>query len=293
MTRFAAGFGLLVAVAAVLAACGPSRAETGEAADRLRSSSVSEAIHQLEEMIAADPEDPQGDRAALMLGHLLLRHHRPAEALAPLRRGAKIAGLSGYARLLLVRAVVEGNLVEALDEAAVVAAGLRADADQVHPSVREEASFLLAKLRFQQRRWQAVAGLGQEFLGRWKSSRRRDEVRWLMAQAQIKAGLFTAAHASLETIWFESPRSPWSREAKTQLRELESRNELRPRRLTDKAQYEFIQALRAAGLHAVALEEITAFRQRYPGYPKTDGALFLKAMSHYWERENEACVETV
>ncbi|MCP4659549.1 MAG: transglycosylase SLT domain-containing protein [bacterium] len=114
-----------------------------------------------------------------------------------------------------------------------------------------------------------------------------------MAQAQIKAGLFTAAHASLETIWFESPRSPWAREARTQLRELESRNELRPRRLTDKAHYEFIKALRAAGLHAEALEEIAAFRQRYPGYPKTDGALFLKAMSHYWERENEACVETV
>lgn len=240
----------------------------------------------------AQPPSSADDRAALTLGYLLIRQQQPAEALVPLRRAANLDSLSVYARLLLARAVVEGQITEAYEEAAEAADSLNSMKRVLTP-VREEAGVLRVKIGFLQGGGASAIARGQQYLKEFPKGRWRHETGWLMAQAQIEADRFEEAHATLEKIWFESPESPWAPEALTELLRLESERQFPARQLTATAHYDFIKALRAASLHTRAVQEVDLFLKRHPSHSKGDGALFLRAMSLYSLRKNDSCVATV
>ncbi len=286
--------GLLFTMAVALEACAPTEADIDAAMERLRSGYVTETIERLEAVVEADPEGPVGDRAALILGNLLVQHDRPAEALEPLRRAVQSEIGPIYARLLLARAVIKGELAQAYPEAVEHASSLqRDDSGKVSPILRREATLLLAKLYSLQGRWQEAASFGEMFLKQWSESSLADEARWVTAEAQRESGRSADAHALYATIWYESPASPWALESRDAMQRLESSARLSARRLSDTEHYEFIQALRSAGLHEEALEQIATLLGRSPRHARADGALFMKAMSLYTLRQNNECVQTV
>ncbi|MCP4653913.1 MAG: transglycosylase SLT domain-containing protein [bacterium] len=274
-----------------LVSCGASEGDFQEALNRVREGYVNKAIEQFEEIVEKEPESELGDRAALILGNLLVQSQRHVDALEPLRRaiGGKVG--APYARLLLARAAIQGELSDVYAEATEHAFFLQSSGSgDVSPLLRQEATFLLAKLYLLQEKWSEAARFGGMFLDQWDSSRLRNEARWVTAQAQGESERAAEAHALFATIWYETPDSPWALEARDAMRELERFAGVEPRRLQDDEHYSFIQALRSAGLHKDALLEIDVFLSRYSRHRKASGALFLKSMSLHAERRNGECV---
>jgi soluble lytic murein transglycosylase len=96
----------------------------------------------------------------------------------------------------------------------------------------------------------------------------------------------------LAAIWYETPGSPWALEARRAMEKLEGSAAIERRTLSAAAHYDFIKALRSAGLHDQALEEIGLMLTRHPEHRKADGALFMQTMSLHAKRRNEECVAT-
>ncbi len=284
---------LAMAVLVALAACGASETDFDNAVGQVRVGYATEAIEQLQGIVEREPESELGDRAALILGNLLVQNRRPADALEPLRRAA--AGQVGapYARLLIARAAVQGELSEDYAEASEHAAALQGAAGgDVSPLLQKEATFLLARLYSLQQRWAEAARFGEMYLDQWGDSSLRDEARWATAEAQRRSERTAQAHELYSTIWYQTPGSPWALEAREAMRQLERSTGIAPRRLGQNEHYEFIQGLRSGGLHDEALDEIDALLGRYPNHRKADGALFMKTMSLHVVRRNNECVAT-
>jgi len=277
----------------LFAACGASENDFELAMTKLREGYVTKAIEELEEIVDCEAKSPLGDRAALVLGNLLIRDRRPAEAIEPLRRAAAGAVGAPYARLLIARAAIQGELEDVYAEASEHAFYLHnAGTDEVTPLLRQEATFLLAKLYALQGRWGDAARYGEMFLDQPDPGRRLDEARWVTAQARRQSERTAEAHELYATIWFETPGSPWAIEARQAMAQIERSAGFSRRGLEDHKHYEFIQGLRRAGLHEDAVKEIDRLVVQYPRYYKVDGALFMKVMSLHALRRNDECVRT-
>lgn len=251
------------------------------------------AIEMLQGIVAESPDSREGHRSALFLGSLLVKLKRFDEAVAPLELAARGSEGVPYANLLLVKAVVEGGIVANYEDAAGRGQSildLGGDASEV---LIRDATFLLCKLRTAQQAWEAAADHGGAYLDRWPDGRDANEARWLTGRGFEGSGDPKRAYEIFQDIWYETTASPWAKEARNRANELRRNNGYPPRAMTADQRYEFIQALRAAGLHEDALEELDTFFGVNRGHEKTDGALFMKAMSLYDVRKNSECVATV
>lgn len=253
------------------------------------------AIARLERVLADHFHDRLGDRAALALGNLLIKQRRHQDALEPLRRASDGRVGTEYAGLLMARTIIKGGLQEYFQQAEARAKELAdADPDLVSSPVRQEAAFLMVKLRWVQRSLNQAISRGRSFADQWPKSDKLHEVRWITAEALRKAKRLREAHAAYETIWYGTPRSPWAKEARDNSRRLEEATAIRPRRLSVSAHFKFIKALRGAGLHLEALEYVEDFRRQYPSDSRIHEALYLEVRSlHILKKRDRECVETV
>lgn len=283
--------GLSFAMLWVLA-CGASERDLDQAVEQIREGRATEAIAILQEIVEKEPEGALGDRAALILGNLLVENRRPADAIEPLQRALNNPAGAPYARLLLARAAVRGQLSEHYGAATNHAVSLHGStAGDISPLLKQEATLLLAKLYSLQGDWEKAAGVGAMLLESEGGRSLRDEARWVTAKARRQAGNTAEAHALYGTIWYETPASPWAIESRQAMRDLERSDRIRPRRLGASDHYDFIKALRRHGLHKEALTEIDAIQRRSPEY-KTAGARFMKTMSQHATRSDNDCVST-
>ncbi|MFO1432364.1 MAG: transglycosylase SLT domain-containing protein [Candidatus Competibacteraceae bacterium] len=272
-------------------------ADIQAAVERMRAGYNTEALQKLQAIMVADPNGRIGDQAALMLGNFLIQQRRPVDALTPLRRAVNGKVGSVYARYLLARAVIEGEVQASFPEAhEQLTYLLQENDDEITPILREQATFLQINLYSLEKRWGEAANVGQEFLDRWPSSQLKDEAYWLTAEALYQAGRFQEAYSLYATIWYKTPHSTWALEAKDKLHQLEITRNLPPQHLTLQEHYGFIKALQRVGLHKEALEEIEVFIGQYPQDAKVADVLLMKAESLYKLRrdtESIAMAETL
>ncbi len=255
---------------------------------------TSQAVDLLQGVVETYEKDAVGDRAALVLGNMLIGMRRYSEALPYLERAS--AGTVGpeYGKVLVARAVIEGGLQDqytlAFDRLQEI---LSATGPGGSPVLEREAQFLLLKLASAQQRWPQAASAGLTFLTRWPKAREIHEARWLTAEAERQAGNAAEAHRLYETTWFDTPRSPWAVQARDRARDLERSAGLAPRTMSSARRFEFISSLGAAGLKSAMKQEIETFLGSHPGDPRTDEVLLTRAQCLYDLRENDACVQTV
>ncbi|MEE8584918.1 MAG: transglycosylase SLT domain-containing protein [Acidobacteriota bacterium] len=233
-----------------------------------------------------------GDQGALVLGNILIKRSRHLDALEPLRRAAAGSVAPRYAGILIVRGIAEAGLREHFPEAEERLQKLLSG-ESLSPSLLHEAEYLLVKLHWLEESWDNAAGKGRAFLKRWPRSGKRQEVFWIVAESLRWAGLIEQAHRAYETIWYDNPKSPWAKQARENILRIESSRSVRPRNLSAEKHYQFIRALRAAGMHEPALEYMESFLARHSGHQRMADTVFLKSMSLHALRKNLDCVETV
>ncbi|MEM8961540.1 MAG: hypothetical protein AAGD38_08690 [Acidobacteriota bacterium] len=230
----------------------------------------------------AKPEQSQPStesRTALEQGYQLLRQHQYAAAVPLLDRATEIDTLTPHVELLIVRAIVEGELEEAYDRAAALADGLRANTKTL-PALREEAAYHAAKLAFL--RGNEPITRATAFLDSDPPSKWADDIRFRLARAQLDSQ-HPDARATLESIYYDTPSSPWAREARERLQSTS-------RRLSPNDHSDFLVALQSAGLHAEAIDEAELFHQRHDTHARTDDVLYRQVISLHALRRNRACV---
>lgn len=258
-----------------------------------RAGDAKTAVQVLERISRKDPSGRVGDEASLMLGNLLIKLRRHADAIAPLERVVKSGRVAfGYARVLWVQAVLEGGLTERLEEAERIAAGYvegREDAES--PLIVERLAAFLVKVRAAQKNLGPAIAAGRMYEERWPTGPAIDEVRWLTAEALRATDANREAYALYEVIWYETPASPWAKEAHQQLAAFRSSYGFGPRRLTSADRYRFIERLQRTGLHPEALDEIERYLSQ-PSAEQRDAAFRLRAASLYALRRNNEAVQT-
>ncbi len=285
---------LLVFLIVACGASGPGSEEIETALEEVRQGEAPAAVARLRQFLAHYPDGRPGDRAALVLGNVLLRRESYTEALDPLARAAQGSVAPRYAALLRVRVIVRAGLSELYTEALEEARSLiEEEAELVRPLVREEAHYLLLKLHFAREDWEQVSATGTDFQSRWPASSYLAEALWLTAEALRRGGRQNRAAELYATLWYDHLGSPWAVEAHQRLQQVEAATGVVTRRLSADERYELIEALQRFGLHAEALAELDGFRSGFPRHPKTDEALFRKAKSLHALRKNAECVATV
>jgi len=269
----------------------PPAGSVGEAMDFVRQGDTAAALDMLDAIVAGDPKGRLGDEAALVLGNLLIGAQQHAKAVSFLERAARGTEAQAYARLLLVRAIVEGGVEEKFPEAAETGEALAgAGAEEISAVLREEAGFLLTRLYATQKNWARAAERGQAFLALWPASRRAGDVRWTTADALERQGRLADAYAQYASIWYASPSSAWAKQAHARVIELEKSGDVPPRELTAEQRYEFARALQLAGLHADAVQQAETYQAQAGSAGNQDGALLLQAVSLAALSKNDDCL---
>jgi soluble lytic murein transglycosylase len=259
--------------------------------DLVRQGDGPAAVDMLQAIAAADPTGRVGDEAALVLGNLLVGSQQHISALPYLERANRGTTAQLYARLLLIRAIVEGGVQDRLAEAADKAESLsRSSPEESSDLLREEAGYLLTRSHSTQRAWHKAAESGTAFLAAWPSSRRADEVRWITADALERESRRADAYVHYAQTWYGSPSSAWAKQAHARVVALEKASEVSPRRLTPEEQYQFVRALQSAGLHGDAIDQADNYQARIGRSGTLDGALYLKATSLLALAKNDDCV---
>src|SRR6266542_2942440 len=112
----------------------------GQAMESVRQGDTSAALVMLEAIVAGNPKGRSGDEAALVLGNLLIGAQQHAKAVSFLERAEKGTEAQPYARLLLVRAIVEGGVEDKFAEAAEKGEALAGSSvEETSALLREEA----------------------------------------------------------------------------------------------------------------------------------------------------------
>ncbi|MBN1570693.1 MAG: transglycosylase SLT domain-containing protein [Acidobacteria bacterium] len=244
----------------------------------VRQGDTAAGLRILDTITNRDSEGRVGDEAALVLGNLLINGQQHAHAIPYLERAERGAIAQEYARLLLVKAIVEGGLPDLFGKAAhYIESLLSTDSASMSDFIREESAYMQTQLQSLIPNWKSAADAGRNFLRSWPTSAHCDEVRWLVAKALDQQGAIAEAYAIYAGIWYKSPSSAWAKQAHLRALELESSGKLRRRSLAPMQRYEFIQALQRAGLHSDAIEE--ADRYLAGTGVNRDAALFLKIIS--------------
>ena len=263
----------------------------GHAMELVRQGDTAAALNMLEAIVADDPSGRAGDEAALVLGNLLIGAQQHAKAVSFLERADRGTEAQAYARLLLVRAIVDGGVEEKFAAAADKGEALASSsAEETSALLREEADFLLMRLYAAQKNWTKTAERGAAFLSLWPASRRANDVRWMTADALDRQGRVADAYGHYASIWYSSPSSAWAKQAHARVIELEKGGRVHRRELTTEQRYEFVRALQLAGLHADAVEQAERYQAQTGSAGNQDGALFLQAVSLAALSKNDECV---
>jgi soluble lytic murein transglycosylase len=287
---------LVVAFGFVVIGCSKSdppapAGSVGQAMEFVRQGDTAAALSMLETIAAGDPKGRIGNEAALMLGNLLIGAQQHAKAVSFLERAERGTEAQAYARLLLVRAIVEGGVVDKFGEAAEKGEALaHATAEEVSALVREEAGFLLTRVYTAQKAWAKASERGTAFLTLWPASRRASDVRWMTAEALDRQERTADAYDQYATIWYSSPSSAWAKQAHERVVDLEKRGGVNRRELTGPQRYEFVRALQVSGLHADAIDQAETYRAQAGSAGNQDGALYLQAVSLAALSKNDDCV---
>lgn len=230
---------------------------TREDAIRLfRMGEVPTALRILDRLQAQDPTGTGGDEARLMIATLRMSKRQYTEAVPLLEQVAQNDAVApDYARALLVEAIVEGGITEQLENAITIAATqLERRTELQSPLLVERFAALLVEAAAAAEDHVRAGAAGTRYLKEWPQSARSDEVRWLTAQALDRLGR-TGAGALYAEIWFETPESPWAKQAHDHLRS-HSRAAAAAGQMTAAERLAFALRLQKAGLHEEALDEL-------------------------------------
>jgi soluble lytic murein transglycosylase len=257
----------------------------------VRQGDTAAALNMLEAIVSGDPKGRAGDEAALVLGNLLIGAQQHAKAVSFLERAERGTEAPAYARLLLVRAIVEGGVGDKFAEAAEEGEALvGSNAEETSVLLREEAGSLLTHLYAAEKNWAKTAERGAAFLSLWPASRRASDVRWMTADALDRQGRVADAYGQYASIWYSSPSSARAKQAHARVLELEKGGGVHPRELTAEQRYEFVRALQLAGLHADAVDQAEKYQAQAGSAGNQDGALYLQAVSLAALSKNDDCV---
>jgi len=266
----------------------------GDAAELLKRGDADAAIAALQQIIQETQNARSRNKAALFLGSILVDLNRHHEAIAPLETAASGSVGPNYASILLVKCAVEGGMSDRYLTAAARAEHLAGgSSDETSLLLQKEAVFLLCKLRFLQESWTQTIDAARLYLKKWPETKAINEIQWKLAEALTGDRQYQKAHKEYEKIWYENPSSPWAKEAHAHIKKLIQQHGYKTPRLSPNEHYDFVKALRKAGLHKDALAEAGAFEKTHRGHTKMDGMLFMKTMSLHAIRKNSECLSTV
>lgn len=234
--------------------------------------------------LAAAGDGAAAEQAALALGALLAGDERWSEALPLLRRAAGGEVAQDAAALLFARAVVEGNIADAVDEARALIAPVAAGGEG---ALAREARLRSFQLEARAGAWPEAARQGQALLAAQPPPARLDEVRWQTAEALRLANREEEALELYRAIWLETPGSAWAGEARERL--AAAGVEAAPPAGADRLAW--IETMQGSGLHREALAELAPLRQAAADPELRRQALAAAARSHWVLRENQAVVD--
>jgi soluble lytic murein transglycosylase len=234
--------------------------------------------------------DPVRLDLELALGNMLVKYRRPEQAVPHLEVALEYeSSLKPYAQLLLARALFQmGEKPEKIRSLAAEASRV----DTVGLLV-DVAGYLMVEADRMEGDYEAVVRSAGAYIEARPEGKWADDVRWLLANAYERIGSPAEGHVVCEDIWYETPSSPHALEALNMMTDLRDRFGYRKRVLSGDEQYDFVKALRAAGRHREALDEISKFLRAFPSHPRAADALFLEAGSSYEVRENKRCLNAV
>lgn len=235
--------------------------------------------------LAAVGDGAGAEQAALALGALLAEEERWQEALPLLRHAAAGDVAPDAAALLFARAVVEGNVEEARDEARALIRPVAAAGEG--SALAREARLRSFQLEARAGAWPEAARQGLELLAADAPPARLDEVRWQTAEALRLANREDEALELYRTIWLETPGSAWAGEARERL--AAAGVEAEPPAGEDRLAW--IETMQGAGLHREALAELAPLRETDADPELRRQALAAAGRSHWVLRENQRVVD--
>jgi soluble lytic murein transglycosylase len=235
-----------------------------------------------------------GLRANLMLGNILVSLNRHDEAVPYLEIASSGNVGEEYARVILSKAIVSGNIRGRYGKAnEILDSNLSRGRGILSPVLFEESLYLKARLQILEKRWKEAGSSASTYLSKYSSNDRVHEVRWMRAEAYREAGDLTDAFRAYESIWLDTPKSPWSIQSREKMRFLLRQNVFKPRSLSQESNLRFIKELNEAGMHSEAIEEMDAYSRQFPSSSNLDQIMNLRASSLHSLRKNTECVNTV
>jgi soluble lytic murein transglycosylase len=235
--------------------------------------------------LAAAGDGAGAEQAALALGALLVGEERWGEALAPLRQATAGDVAPDAAAVLFARAVVEGSVEAARDEARALIRPVAGGAEG--SALAREARLRSFQLEARAGAWGEAARQGLELLAAEPPPARLDEVRWQTAEALRLAGRPAEALELYRAIWLETPGSAWAGEARERL--VAAGVEAEPPAGADRLAW--VETMQGSGLHREALAELAPLRQAAADPELRRQALAAAARSHWALRENQVVVD--
>lgn len=270
-----------------------ARTGTHEDARQLfRMGEVPTALRILQRIQQQDPSGTAGDEARLSIATILMSQRRYTKTVPLLDQVVKNGVVApDYAQALLVEAIVYGEIDERLGGAmAIAAAQLKRRGDLQSPLLGERFAALLVKAAGAAKDQTQVCTAGAQYLHEWPTTPRSDEVRWLTAQALDHLGRDTDAENLYAEIWFQTPESPWAKQAHERLHSI-SRGSMAARPMTSAERLAFAARLQKVGLHEEALDELQ--RAGTSGTPEDQlRTLAMSVDSLLALRKNRECVQT-
>jgi soluble lytic murein transglycosylase len=257
-----------------------------------RMGEVPTALRVLERIQQQDPAGTAGDEARLTIATILMSQRRYTQTVPLLDQVVKNGAVApDYAQALLVEAIVEGEIGERLGSAmAIAVAQVKRRGELQSPLLGERFAALLVKAAAAAKDQSRVYTAGVQYLHEWPSTPRSDEVRWLTARALDHLGKVAEAGNLYAEIWFQTPESPWAKQARERLRASPRRGtEFRP--MTSAGRLAFVARLQKVGLHEEALDEL---QDAGSGDTREDRlrVLAMSADSLFALRKNRECVQT-
>lgn len=263
-----------------------------DATQLFRMGEVPTALSILERIQRQDPAGTAGDEARLTIATILMSQRRYTETVPLLDQVAKNGSVApDYAQALLVEAIVEGEIGERLGSAMTIAAAqLKRRGELQSPLLGERFAALLVKAAAAAKDHAQVCTAGAQYLHEWPNTPRSDEVRWLTARALDHLGRAVDAGDLYAEIWFQTPESPWAKQARERLRS-GPRRSMTARQMTPAERLAFAARLQKVGLHEEALDELHRAGSGDTGGDRVR-VLAMSADSLLALRKNHECVQT-
>lgn len=250
-----------------------------------RRGNVVDATAELEQLRSSAHGD-LAYRCDLALGNLNLQRRRTDLAipiLEDVQGGSSV--LAPYATLLLVRAYV----LAGAEPERVVELSRQLSRTAAEPGLVEEAEYLNVKGHEALADEQACIASARRYLERHPDTEKSAEVRWILVQQLERVGQKAEAFKLAETIWIDTPASPYALQANKLVKEYTATGRYSRRRLTVDQQFAFARRLQRAGRHGSAADELESYLGRGSAGKKIEARARL-AESLYRKRRNDDAV---